>query len=238
MEIFLSCVEIFLRALFSLIALFLLSKLIGPRQISQMDFYDYIVGITIGSIAAVAAVDIDIPVYIPFIAMVTYALFTFLIALWTDKSILVRRFFTGIPKLLIDNGNIIEKNLKRNHLDLNDLLSSARTEGYFNIGQIAYAIMESTGKISFLPYGDNRPLTPADVGKHPQDADLFANVVMDGNVMVENLMMINKSESWLKTSINALGFKDYDEVLLAVADQSGNIRAYRKNVPPTKGYFI
>ncbi|MDF2685806.1 MAG: hypothetical protein K0S55_987, partial [Clostridia bacterium] len=149
-EFFTNSGEIILKAFFSVIVLFLLCKLIGPRLISQMDYYDYIVGITIGSIAAEMAVGHDLPFYIPVIAMVVYAVFTILISILTDKSIIIRRFFSGTPIFLIYKGNIIESNLKKSHYDLNNLLSVCRSNGYFDISKIEYAIMEETGKISFL----------------------------------------------------------------------------------------
>ena len=237
-EILMGCLNIIIRSVSSFVVLFLLSKLIGPRQISQLTFYDYIVGITIGSIAAEFAVDDTIPFYYTIIAMVIYALLTVLGAFMTSKSIVMRKFMTGIPSIIIDNGVIIERNLKKNHLDVNDLLSFARTQGYFNLSDIAFAIMEPTGKVSFLPRTDKKPLTPQDVKFTPEQEQLFANVVIDGKIMHQNLKTIQKTERWLKGVLKEQGYKNAKNILLASADKNGQILVYKKNVPPPDEDFF
>ncbi|MEE1491874.1 MAG: DUF421 domain-containing protein, partial [Massilioclostridium sp.] len=147
-DIAMKIADILLRTVISFVVLFLLSRLIGVRQISQMTFYDYIVGITIGSIAATLTLDQEIPIYYALIAMVAYALLTVVVSRINLKSIKARRFFSGTPSILINKGTIIEKTMKQNHYNINDLLEECRQKGYFNITDIDYAIMESNGHVS------------------------------------------------------------------------------------------
>ena len=148
----------FLTALFSIIVLFVLLKIVGNKQISQLNMFDYINGITIGSLAAVLAVTDELKEFlIVLIAIITYAVAAILISYGTIKSVKLRRFFTGKSMILIENGNIYRKNLVKCKLDISEVLSLARNQGYFNISEISYAIMESNGKVSFLQKAYARP---------------------------------------------------------------------------------
>lgn len=136
----------------SFFVLFILDKLMGNRQLSQMSFFDYVVGITIGSIAAEMATDLESDWYHAIIAMAVYALIEIVLSFITRKSKKARKILNGEPILLINKGGIIAKNLQKARITRDDLLSEARVQGYFDIKEIAYAIMEDSGNISFLPY--------------------------------------------------------------------------------------
>lgn len=136
----------------SFFVLFVLDKLMGNRQLSQMSFFDYVVGITIGSIAAEMATDLESDWYHAIIAMAVYALIEIVLTFISRKSKKVRKILNGEPILLMNKGGVIEENLKKARLTFDDLISEARVQGYFDIKDIAYAIMEDSGNISFLPY--------------------------------------------------------------------------------------
>lgn len=137
----------------SFFVLFILDKLMGNRQLSQMSFFDYVVGITIGSIAAEMATDLESDWYHAIIAMAVYAIIEIVLSFISRKSKKARKILNGEPILLINKGGIIAKNLQKARITREDLLSEARVQGYFDIKEIAYAIMEDSGNISFLPYG-------------------------------------------------------------------------------------
>lgn len=136
----------------SFFVLFVLDKLMGNRQLSQMSFFDYVVGITIGSIAAEMATDLESDWYHAIIAMTVYALIEIALTFISRKSKKARKILNGEPILLMNKGGVIGKNLKKARLTLDDLISEARIQGYFDINDIAYAIMEDSGNISFLSY--------------------------------------------------------------------------------------
>ena len=231
--------SILARSAFSFIYLLILSKMTGKRQISQMTFYDYTTAVTIGSIAAVMAVEDDISVWYSVIAMAAYALLTLLVAFLTDKSILLRRFFTGTPSVLIANGKIIRANMKKNRIDINDLLTMARGQGYFDINQIRYAVFETTGSVSFMPRDDARPATVSELSLAPQESPIFSNVVIDGKVLEKNLRAIGKDEKWLENTLKNQNLPSAENMILITASRDGEIHAYQKNGGlPDENFFL
>ena len=218
----------FLTALFSIIALFLLAKMIGNKQVSQMNMFDYVNGISIGSIAANLAIS-DQPkdFFIILVAMVTYALFAFGISLMTIKSVKLRRILSGKPILLVEKGVIYRKNLLKARLDINDVLTLARSQGYFNLADIEYAIMENNGKVSFLQKAPSRPATCADMNIMTQPDSLVYNVIIDGKLMPQNLRHSGKDNIWLDKQLHAQGYNNYKDIMLATVDGNNNLSVYK-----------
>lgn len=134
----------------SLAAIFLLTKLMGNKQVSQMNLFDYVIGITVGSIAAEMATELDTPEN-SLVAMVVYAVAAVCISLWTNKSLGAQRIITGKPLILMDGGVIYRENLKKTKMDLWDYLMYCRIGGYFDLGQIQTALLEHNGTVTFLP---------------------------------------------------------------------------------------
>ncbi len=221
--------NIFIRSVGSLLALLLIAKLTGPRQIAQLTFYDYIIGISIGSIAATMALDIGIPFYHGLFAMLVYFALAYIMSVAASKSIIARRVFTGVPSILIYQGRIIEENLHKQKFDLNDLMCACRSHGFFNLDDLEYVIMETNGALSFLPKNGKAMLTPADMGIVPKPQGLMANVIMDGVVMSHHLKSKGKNENWLKGQLRTMGYGDTSEIFLATLDDDGKIFVYLKN---------
>lgn len=212
---------------FSLVVLFLLAKLVGVRQISEMSFFDYVVGITIGSIAAEMATDLDKGWARPVLAMVIYGVSAYLISVLSRKSIKARRFISGTPIILINKGKIDKKSLAKARMELNDLLAQARVAGYFNLADIDYALLETTGSISFLPVPNKRPLNPKDFNFSPIREGLYVNVIIDGIIMKEDLKYAGIDEKELKKMLQSRG-KQQEEILLATIDFNKQLTIYEK----------
>ena len=155
--------DVILRALISLIALFSVTKLLGKKQVSQLSLFDYVIGISIGNFAAEMTTDLDLPYTHGVVAVLIFGLVAYLVSVFTMKSISLRRFFIGTPTVLIQEGKILMKGLKQVKFDVNDLLEECRGNGYFDISQIEYALMEANGKLSILPKGENLPVTIKDM---------------------------------------------------------------------------
>ena len=156
-------IEIILTSLGSVAVLFILTKLMGDREMSQLSMFDYVNSITIGSIAAEMATALEGDYLKPLIALIVYGLATLLISYSTCKSILLRRIFVGHPVILYHEGRLYKKNLLKAKLDVNEFLSLCRVSGYFDLKDIHTAILESNGKLSVLPAVKNRPVTPEDL---------------------------------------------------------------------------
>ena len=213
----------------SIIAIFLLTKLMGYRQMSQMSMFDYVNGITMGSIAAEMATSLDTGFEKPLVAMIVYALVSLLLSTISSKSIKVRRMLEGAPLVLLNNGEIYRHNLRKAKIDVSELLVQCRINGYFDISKLQTAILEGNGKISFLQKATDRPLTPADVQLSPQQDYMVANVILDGKVMDENLRHTGKDEKWLLDQIRGQGAKRIEDVLLASCDSNNKLQVYLKD---------
>lgn len=220
---------IIVLSLGSIIAMFLLTKLMGYRQMSQMSMFDYVNGITMGSIAAEMATSLDTGFEKPLVAMIVYALVSLLLSTVTSKSIKARRMIEGAPLVLLNNGEIYRDNLRKAKIDVSELLVQCRVNGYFDISKLQTAILEGNGKISFLPKVSDRPITPSDVQLFPQQDYMVANVILDGKVMDENLRHTGKDEKWLMDQIKGQGAKRIEDVLLASCDSNNKLQVYLKD---------
>ena len=226
------------RSLIAVLVLFIISRLIGPRQISELTFYDYIVGISIGSIAAMA-VERNIDMVDMAVSMVVFGGFAVLFAFLTTKSMTLRKMFSGKPSIMIYNGKIIEKALKKNNYDINDLLLNCRLQGYFKYEDIAFAVLETNGQLSIMPKADKAPLTPYDMALKPEKSALEYNLIIDGNIMSDNLKSYGKDEQWLKTQLKEQNVKNVGEVLLGVGDGNDKLTVFLKSeVLPHNHFFM
>ena len=206
-----------LSSLLSIAVLFLLAKLMGTKQVSQMTMFDYVVGITIGSIAAELATELEEPLR-PLTALIVYGVTAFVISILTNKFLKVRSIVTGKPLVLLENGVIYRENLKKARLDLNEFLTYCRIGGWFDLNQLQTAVLEHNGVVSFLPREKDRPATPADLDLNPKQSQVQTPFVMDGRLMTDNIRQAGKAEDWVYRSLLRQGYRDEKEVLLALWD--------------------
>ncbi|MEG0614729.1 MAG: DUF421 domain-containing protein [Oscillospiraceae bacterium] len=212
----------------SLAALFVLTKIMGNKQVSQLSLFDYINGITIGSIAAEMATSLDGDFWKPLTAMAVYAFFAIVISLVTNKSIRLRRLFTGTSMLLFDGGKIFEKNLSKAKIDINELLMQARNKGFFDIADLETAILEPNGQVSFLPKSGKRAVCPLDLGISPSQERIPSNLIIDGKILEGNLKHVGKDVFWLKKQIKSQGIRSVSDVFLATCDGQNKLSVYVK----------
>lgn len=226
------------RTILVLIILFFITKMMGKKQISELNFFDYVVGITIGSIAADISLDIEKNMIAGIAALFIYGFISYIISFVSIKSILARRFFIGVPTVLVEKGKIIESGLKKSKIDVNDLLMVARENGYFNLDEIDYALMEVNGNISFLPKEKEKPVTKKDMKIKCSNEGLTVNAIIDSKYMVNNMKAINKDKEWLDHELKVNGYDNYDNILLATIDNNYKVTIYEKNVKPDKNTVL
>lgn len=212
----------------SIVILFLLTKLMGNREMSQLTMFDYIVGITIGSIAAEMSTSLENDFMEPIVAMFVYGLVTLFISYITCKSLNLRRFFTGKAKILLDNGKLYRENFKSAKLDLNEFLMECRINGYFNLNDIQTAILEPNGRISFLPKSTKRPANPEDLNLSPTPENIVYNIILDGVLLKENLQKSGNNLNWLQSNLKKQGINNLKKVFLATCDNQNNLSVYVK----------
>lgn len=160
-------VKLILTSFLSVVTLFIIAKIMGHRQVAQLDFFDYITGITIGSIAAELATELEKP-WKPLIAMIIYGAVAIVLNIITNKIPNFRKYINGSPTILLNNGKLYKKNMKKVKLDLSEFLMMCREQGYFDISSIQTAIFECNGKLTVLPLSTDRPVTPTDLNLFPE----------------------------------------------------------------------
>lgn len=211
--------KLLFSATISVVYLFIISKILGKKQIAQLDFVDYVLGISIGSIAAEMAFDAnDRPFYYYLIAMTVFFLFDLIVSFLGRKTPAMKHFFKGRPEVIIYEGNIDYKTLKKSKLDVNDLLSMCRDKDYFDIKDIAYAIFETSGKLSIMPKSNQKPVVIEDLEKKVEPVSLPCYLIIDGRVSYSGLRELKKDEKWLfnkakldKQRLKSVILASYDE---------------------------
>ena len=208
-------IKVILTALLSVAALFIITKIMGHKQVSQLDFFDYVSGITIGSIGAELATELESPQK-PLIALAIYGLVSMILNFISHKLPISRKYINGTPTILMDNGKLYRKNLKKAKLDLSEFMLLCREQGFFDLDEILVAVFEHNGKLSILPRSASRPATPEDLSIRVKEASLGVELIMDGRIMGENLSRLGRDTVWLSKRIHSQGHKDHKSILLAV----------------------
>ena len=217
--------KILLASVVSYAALFLCAKVVGRKQISQLDFMDYITGITIGSIAAELATDLE-NMWKPLVAMAIYTLATWAMARLSLSLSRSRKYLNGSPVIVMDNGKLYRKNMRQAKLELSDFMVMCRQQGFFNLADIQTAVYEYNGRLTILPVSARRPLTPEDMKLSPQQETILSEVIMDGRVLGENLRRMVLDEKWLARQLRSQGIDGPESVFLALCDREKHLSCY------------
>lgn len=208
-------IKVILTALLSVASLLIITKIMGHKQVAQLDFFDYVSGITIGSIGAELATELEQP-FKPLIALAVYCGVSLILNLLAHRLPRTRKYINGTPTILFNNGKLYRPNLKKAKVDLSEFMLLCREQGYFDLDEIQTAIFEHNGKLSILPKAANRPATPEDLNITAQATHIGVEVIMDGRIMGENLSRMGRNEKWMEKQIKSQGFKDVKEIFLGV----------------------
>lgn len=225
-DVFVEIRQVVLTSLLSLVVMFVFTRIGGKRQIAQMSPFDYLNAVTVGSIGAELATDLE-QWWRPLSALIIYILATWLVHYTACKSNAMRSFWSGRSLILMDDGVISKTALQRAAIDVNEFLGQARIAGYFDPNEIETAILETSGQISFLPKSLNRPLTPEDMQLHPDVAGIWYDLIIDGQLMQDNLKAVGRDERWLDAQLHAQGIGQRSEVFYAACDKADGFFACR-----------
>jgi len=209
-------------------ALFILTRIMGKKQMAQLSFFDYVIGISIGSIASEYAVVRDIHLTEGLTALIVFTAFCLVLSYISVKSLKGRKILDGTPVVLIENGKILEQSLYKTKLTINDLLEECRLKDIFDIAEIEFAILETSGRLSVLPKSQNRPLTPKDMQLPTAYEGLCTNVIIDGKIIAENLAAISLDSTWLHTQLASQDITNHADVILAYVDTKGTLHTHKK----------
>lgn len=218
--------QIILTTILSAAVLFGIAKISGHKQVAQLDFFDYISGITIGSIAAELATELESP-WKPLTAMIVYGVIAVVLRVLTTKQPKSRKYINGTPTIILDRGRLYRENMKKAKLDLSEFMLMCRQAGYFNINDIQTAVYEYNGRLSVLPVSAKRPATPSDMNLFPAQETIMAEVIMDGRVLEENLKRMGLDNRWLRKRLEEQGYKSAEEVFLGLCGEDHVLTLFR-----------
>ena len=217
-----------LTSLLSAASLFAIAKIMGHKQMAQLDFFDYITGITIGSIAAELATELEAP-WKPLIAMIIYGLVALGLTILAHKFPKTRKYVNGTPTIVMDNGKLYRENMKKAKLELSEFMVLCRQEGYFNLNDIQTAVFEYNGRITILPKSEKRPLTPEDMNITPEKAEICTEIIMDGRILHENLKRLGLDLTWLDKQLKKQKYDNAKEIYLGICDKNNNLTLFPSN---------
>ncbi|SEM85819.1 DUF421 domain-containing protein [Lihuaxuella thermophila] len=214
--------EIVLRTLAAVVSLFILTKILGKRQVSQLSFFEYITGITIGNIAGFLCLETDYPWYTGILALVVWGAVSLGLEFLQLKSKTARNWIDGKPTVLIRRGKILEDHLKKERLNTDELLEQLRKKNVFQVADVEFALMEPSGDINVLLKKEHQPLTAKHLGIQVGPEAEPQAVIMDGNILDEPLATLGLNRGWLATELEKLGVA-VENVFLAQVDSYGQL---------------
>ncbi|MDI3534175.1 MAG: hypothetical protein PWQ82_540 [Thermosediminibacterales bacterium] len=218
----------FFRTIILYITIVIVTRLMGKRQIGQLQPFEFVVTIMIAELASIPMEETGIPLIRGITPIIVLLAAHVAISFLTLKHQPSRSLICGTPSVLIKNGKIIEKELYRLRYNINDLLEQLRIKNYPNINEIEFAILETNGEISVIPKGENTPVVVKDINiKHPPPK-LPTTLVLDGVVQTKNMKSLNISEEWLLNQLQAYSIQKPEDAFIAILDTNGNFHAQAK----------
>jgi len=197
--------EVALRTVMAVLVLFVMTRLLGKRQVSQLSLFEYITGISIGNLAAYLSLDTDSNWVIGVVAMAVWVSMSLCIEFLQLKSKKARDLLDGKATVLIQNGKILERNMKKERVTSDELLEMLRMKNAFNVSQVEFAIMDTSGELNVLLKKEYQPLTPSDIGLPVAPEKFSMSVIMDGKVMEDSLKKAGLNRNWLDAKLHKLG---------------------------------
>ena len=216
-------ISVIFRTILVLIILFGMTKLMGKKQLSQMNLYDYLIGITIGSVAADISLDIEKNFVAGIVSLGIYCIFNVIVTYFSLKNLKFRKLFCGNPTILVDKGTILVDNLKKEGIDIDSFSEEARLNGFFDLKKIRYAILETNGQISFLTKIEDDYVTNSNMRIKLEENELGINLIQDGIVMNDNLLYIKKDKGWLDKVLKKNGYKSSRDLFLMIYKKDDDI---------------
>ncbi|HLR68054.1 DUF421 domain-containing protein [Virgibacillus alimentarius] len=215
-------VEILIRTISLVVILFLMTKWLGKKQLAQLNIFEFISGIVLGGVVAIHTSNTDTRMIYGILAMAIWFAIPYAVNFISLKSKAFRNFTQGRSTVVIQDGKIMEDNLKKEGYTTDDLLENLRSKNMFKTADVEFAVLEPSGTLNVLPKTENKPLTPKDFGLKPSPKKEPQTVVMDGRMMLEPLANLNLNPNWLETELDKLNVS-IENVFLAQADSDGQV---------------
>lgn len=220
---------LFFRSVIAYFVLLFFTRIMGRKQIAQLTYFDYVLGITIGSIAAVASVDKNINVFEGGFSIIIWSLLTILISEVTLKNIKLRLWIDSEPLLIIDKGKVLYKNMKKARYNIGDLLMQLRVKDIFYITDVELAILEPDGKLSVLKKAEKTTVTVEDINIKKPKTGMMVDIILDGNILFTHLVHIQKDEDWVVEQLKSRNIYNIEDVVFAGIQANGQMYIVTKN---------
>lgn len=217
----------FFRSIILYILVLVVMRLMGKREIGQLQPFELAISIMIADLASIPMTDIGIPIFNGIIPILGLLVMHLIISLINIKSIRAREVICGKPRILIYRGKIDEKALRKERFTINELEERLRGNNVFNLGDVEYAILETSGEITVILKPCKRTITPEDFNIKPEYEGIPYDLVIDGKIMYKNLTIIGKNYQWLKKEVEKFNMKP-EEALIVTLDGKGQIFCQRK----------
>ena len=217
----------YLRAAFLYLVLILSVRLMGKRQIGQMEPAEFVVTMLVANLAAIPMQDGGIPIFSGVVPILTVLGVELVLSALSLKSSKVRKLLCGKPVILIENGKILQGNLRKTRITLDELTGHLREKDVLDIQAVQFAILETNGNLSVFPYPKERPASARDAGIRARQQYLPYTIISDGELLEENLIKANKDRTWLRQVLNEKDAEVENTWLLTV-DKSNHVVFFRK----------
>jgi len=214
---------VFVRTFIIYIVVVVLMRLMGKRQIGQLEPYELVVAIMIAELAAIPMEDKAIPLINGLVPIFTLFFIQVCISYINMKCLWFRSFMDGNPSIVVRNGKLDINELTKARYNINELLEQLRVKGYANIADVEFAILETSGNLSVIPKSQKRPATPADLNIDTQYEGLPVPLVLDGKIQYDNLAEVNLSAAWLVNELAKFSITDVKDVFIASLDTQGKL---------------
>lgn len=214
---------ILIRSIAAFFVLLVMARMMGKKQVSQLTFFDYCVGITIGSIAAMISVDQNVKILNGLVALLIWGFFPIAFSYFGLKSLTFSRIIDGRPVVLISEGKIQEKVLEKNLLNASELLMLLREKGVYNVADVEMAVFEVNGELSVLLKADQKPATPRVLGIKVEREHTSAVLIMDGKLHDKNMKSMDLTREWVEQEVKKHGAQRIEDVYLAQLDSRGDL---------------
>lgn len=214
---------VLVRGIIGFFTLLIFTRILGKQQISQLTFFDYVVGITIGSTASSLTTDLTSRAWPHWVGLITWTVLCYILQLITLKSKTAEEFLDGQATIVITNGKILEESMKQYRYTIGDLLAQLRDKDIFDLADVAYAVLEKNGKLSILKKPECDPVTPKDLNIKTSTASIDIEIIYDGSIVQANLASINRNERWIMNNLKKRGINDASEVFLAIYNATSGL---------------
>ncbi|MEW6662198.1 MAG: DUF421 domain-containing protein [Bacillota bacterium] len=219
-----SMLEVFMQTVLAFTAILVYARILGKQQIGQLTFFEYITGITFGSIAATLATDIGpTRTAMHFLGLTVFAALTYLLGLISLNNRPARKVIGGEPTVVVHNGKVLESNMRKMRYNLDELQMQLREKGFFRMSDVEFALLEPNGSLSVLPKSQLRPVTPKDLQISTEYEGLSTEMVIDGKIIHQNLDQLGLNKEWLMQQLSQMGVTDIKQVAYASLGTNGKL---------------